>query len=144
MATDIRLEFADGEYRFALGLAQIEELQRKTGTGIGALFARVVKGANRLGEDIVFAPGQAEFHVLDLIETIRQGLIGGNSGEVNGAEVKVSPALANRLIGAYVYPNRPLSEAWEMAVSILGACVIGYNPPGESGPPVAAETTTAG
>lgn len=133
MANTIDLEFADGEYSFALPLERIDELQRKCGAGIGAIFARVLKGANRLGDDILLAPGQAEFYALDLVETVRQGLIGGGKGMVDGKEVKVSPALAQRLVASYIL-NQPLSAAWEMAVAILGACIVGYSPPGEAAP----------
>lgn len=129
----IDLEFADGSYTFALPLPQIDELQRKCGAGIGALFARVLKGANRVGEDIILAPGQAEFYALDLIETVRQGLIGGKRGVVDGAEVEVTPPLARRLIDNYLL-NQPLSAAWELAVAILGATIVGYDPPGEAAP----------
>lgn len=144
MSNTIDLAFADGTYTFALPLERIEEIQRKTGTGIGAVFARVIKGANRIGNDIVLAPASAEFYALDLIETIRQGLIGGGKGIVDGAEIKVSPVLAQRLVTAYVL-NRPLSEAWETAVSILGAVIVGYDPPGGDAPGTspAAEKTTA-
>lgn len=141
MNTTIDLEFADGEYTFALPLAQIDELQRKTGAGIGELFARVVKGASQIGEEVILAPGSAQFYAHDLIETVRQGLIGGKKGMVDGIEVKVSPALANKLIATYVL-NEPLVKAWELAVSILGACIMGYSPPGESGPPNEAGSQT--
>ena len=141
----IELEFADGAYEFALPLAQIDELQRKTGAGIGALFARVIKGANRLGDDVILAPASAEFYALDLIETIRQGLIGGGRGTVDGQEIKVTPPLAQRLVTNYVL-NRPLSDAWSLAVSILGAVIVGYDPPGEAVPGTspATEKTTDG
>lgn len=144
MANSIDLEFADGRYTFALPLAQIDELQRKTGTGIGAIFSRVIKGASRLNDDIVLAPASAEFYALDLIETIRQGLIGGGKGEVDGGEVKVTPVLAQRLVSNYVL-NQPLSTAWEFAVSILGAVIVGYDPPGggEPGKPAAGNTATS-
>lgn len=139
----IELEFADGVYTFALPLERIDELQRKTGAGIGKLFARVIKGANRISDDIVLAPASAEFYALDLIETVRQGLIGGGRGMVDGAEVKVSPAIAQRLVANYLL-NQPLSAAWELAVSILGAVIVGYDPPGEAAPgssPAPSETT---
>lgn len=129
----IELKFADGTYLFALPLAQINELQRKTGTGIGGLFARVLKGCSRLGSEIVLAPGQAEFYALDLIETIRQGLIGGNRGTVNGEEIKVTPPLAEQLIQGYVL-SRPLSDSWSIAASVLGACIVGYDPPKKDRP----------
>ena len=124
----IELEFADGKYLFALPLPRIDELQRKTGVGIGALFARVLKGCAQVGDDIVQAPSHAEFHALDLIETIRQGLIGGGRGEVDGAEVKVTPVLAQRLIDNYVNCE-PLAEAWAVAAAVLGAAVVGYDEP---------------
>jgi hypothetical protein len=133
LANTIDLEFADGVYTFALPLERIDELQRKTGAGIGALFARTIKGANRIGDDIILAPGQAEFYALDIIETVRQGLIGGRKGVVDGKEIDVSPALAQRLVANYVL-NQPLSAAWSLAVSILGAVIVGYDPPGEGAP----------
>lgn len=125
MSTSIELEFADGSYVFALPLAQISELQRKANIGIGGLFARVLKGCSRMGGDIVLSPGQAEFYALDLIETIRHGLIGGAGGIVNGEDVKMTPQLANRLVDTYVL-TRPLSDSWSMAASILGACIVGF------------------
>lgn len=145
VANYIDLEFGDGEYRFALPLAQIDELQRKAGAGIGALFARTLKGANRIANDVVLAPANAEFYALDLIETVRQGLIGGGRGTVDGQEVKVDPSRAQRLVAAYLL-NQPLAVAWELAVSILGAVIVGYDPPGEGAPgesPAPSETTTA-
>lgn len=132
MANFIDLDFADGEYRFALPLAQIDELQRKCEAGIGAIFARTVKGAHRSGDDLILAPVQAEFYAADLIETVRQGLIGGKQGLVNGKHVDVTPPIANRLITAYVL-GQPLSHAWELAVAILGAVIVGYEPPETKG-----------
>lgn len=125
----IDLAFADGTYTFALPLPRIDELQRKTGVGIGALFARVLKGCGRVGDDIVHAPAMAEFYALDLVETIRQGLIGGNKGLVDGKDITVSPALAQRLLDNYVL-CQPLSDAWSIAASILGATIVGYDAPG--------------
>lgn len=126
----IELEFGDGSYEFALPLVQIHELQRKTGIGIGGLFARVLQGCvrNPTNGDINLAPGAAQFYALDLIETIRHGLIGGGKGMVNGEKIKVTPAVANQLVETYVL-GRPLSDSWSMAASILGACIVGYDPP---------------
>lgn len=128
----ITLAFADGEYEFALPLPRIDELQRKTGVGIGALFARVMKGCMLVknengGEDILFAPATAEFYAIDLIESVRQGLIGGGKGLVNGEEIAVTPAIADRLITNYVL-DRPLQDSWSLAGAILGACIMGYQP----------------
>lgn len=142
----IDLEFADGEYTFALPLERIDELQIKCGIGIGGLYARVIKGFVRdpVTGQVMTAPGAAEFYALDLIETLRQGLIGGGKGIVNGAEVKVTPQVANQLLRNYVL-DRPLNESWSMAAAILGACIIGYDPPKKDEPPVegaTGETTT--
>lgn len=130
MDNRIELEFADGIYLFALPLAQIGELQRKTDCGIGALYSRTLKGAfaNPLTNEINLSPVGAEFYAADLIETIRQGLIGGGKGTVNGEEVKVTPVIANKLIDGYVL-NQPLMDAWKHAAAILGACIVGYDPP---------------
>lgn len=130
----IDIDFGDGEYTFALPLPQINELQRKTGIGIGGLFARVLKGCIRTGDQIVLAPGSAEFYALDVIETVRHALIGGGVGKVNGEEIKVTPALANRLVDTYVL-GRPLSDSWSLAASILGAVIVGYDPPKKAEPP---------
>lgn len=129
----IELEFADGQYTFALPLAQINELQRKTGIGIGGLFARVLKGCTPVGDQIMLAPGAAEFYALDIIETVRHGLIGGGTGTVNGEEIKVTPLIANRLVDAHVL-GRPLQDSWSLAAAILGACIMGYDPPKKDPP----------
>ncbi len=145
MNCTIELECFDGEYTFALTLPRIAELQTKTGIGIGGLFARVLQGcAFDAKGQTVLAPAHAQFYVADLIETIRQGLIGGGKGTVDGQEIPVSPALANRLIDSYV-ANRPLGEAWQLAVAILGATIHGYDPPKKAGPAgePATETATA-
>jgi hypothetical protein len=129
----IDLEFGDGQYTFALPLAQISELQRKCGIGIGGLYARTLKGITRVGNETMLVPGAAEFYALDVIETIRHGLIGGGKGVVNGEEIKVTPLMANRLIDTYVL-GQPLVEAWKTATSILFAAIMGYDPPKKAPP----------
>lgn len=133
--SQIELEFGDGAYTFALPLPQINELQRKCDIGIGGLFARVTKGCfiGPDGKEVFIDPGAGEFYALDLIETIRHGLIGGGRGVVNGEEVKVTTLIANRLVDTYVL-GRPLKPSWEIAVSVLGACLMGYDPPKKDGP----------
>jgi hypothetical protein len=129
----IDLEFGDGQYTFALPLAQISELQRKCGIGIGGLYARALKGITRVGNETMLVPGAAEFYALDVVETIRHGLIGGGKGVVNGEEIKVTPLIANRLIDTYVL-GQPLVEAWKTATSILFAAIMGYDPPKKAPP----------
>lgn len=129
MQTHINLHFADGEYRFALGLAQIQELQEKCNAGIGAIYARVLQG--RVAGDIgVGHPGYAAYRHEDLRETVRQGLIGGGEGLVDGQEVKVSTLRANQLVERYL-EALPLKEQWDLAAAVLFAKVEGYAPDGE-------------
>ncbi len=87
--------FGDATYTFALTDTMIDELQSKTGIGIGALYLRVVN---------------SQFQVSDLTEVIRLGLIGGGT----------SPATARRLIDAYAV-NRPFDETFPLALDILDA-----------------------
>lgn len=131
MPNTVDLAFADGSYTFALPIARINELQSKTGIGIGALFNRVLKGVARVGDQIVLAPSAAEFYLADIYETVRQGLIGGGRGIVDDQEVIVTPAVAERLMKNYVLPEsgQPLRDAWSMAAAILGACVVGFDEP---------------
>lgn len=146
MNSSIELEFADGEYTFALPLPQINELQTKCGIGIGGLYARIYKGAMVVGEGenakSVLLPHLAEFHVADIVETIRQGLIGGGRATVDGAEIQVTPAIANRLIDNYV-AGKPLHPNWSIASCILAACIHGYDPPKKAAPASAPATETA-
>lgn len=124
------MPFGDGEYLFKLPLPMIAELQRKTKTGIGSLFARVIKGRFQLIDGPSFGdPREAEYSIEDLIETIRCALIGGGTGTVDGANVLVTPPIAQSLMAAYVYPARPIAEAWAFAAAILSACIEGYEEP---------------
>lgn len=124
MRTEIDLQFADGQYLFKLGLAQIRELQDKTDTGIGALYARILQG--RLGDTLEEGhPAFAMYRVDDVRETVRQGLIGGGGGRVDGADVPVTALRATELVERYLDPL-PLTEQWNLAAAILFALVEGY------------------
>lgn len=132
MRTYIDLAFADGEYRFALGLEQIDELQNTCGDGIGAIYARVLQG--RVSADVTVGhPGYAAYKLADLVETVRQGLIGGGQGMVNDQPVKVEPMRANQLVANYLHVM-PLSKQWDLAAAILYAKVEGYEPAMEDAP----------
>lgn len=134
MQTHIDLKFADGTYTFKLGLAQINELETKCGTGIGAIYARLLKGRYRAQDGEEFGlPLEAEFRNIDLVETIRQGLIGGGRGEVDGQSVVVTTIRANELVERYVV-DRPRLEAWETATAVLSALIEGYEPPKKDEP----------
>lgn len=129
---NITLPFGDGDYLFALFVPQIGELQTKCGIGIGGLFARVLRGRYVLNDGRnVGMPTEGEYYLADLTETIRLALIGGNSGVVDGETVKVDPVRAKQLVEAYVFPARPLDEAWTLAAAILSALINGYQPGAE-------------
>lgn len=133
MQTHIDLAFADGEYRFALGLAQLHELQTKCKVGVGGLYARLLQG--RVADDVnVGHPAFGAYYVDDLVETVRQGLIGGGEGIVDGQPVKVSAMRANELIERYLLAM-PLVEQWNLAAAILYAKVEGFVPD-DAKPPV--------
>lgn len=90
-----RAFFGDGEHDFALTDPMIAELERLTGTGIGALYLRAVG---------------SQYHLSDLVEIIRLGLIGAGS----------TPQDALRLVETYA-TNRPLDEVFPLALSVLDA-----------------------
>lgn len=139
MQTHIDLEFADGSYTFRLGLAQVAILQDKCGCGIGALYARLMRGRYLMEDVSIGLTTEAEFRAEDVVEVIRQGLIGGGKGEVDGTPVLVSTITANKLVAGYVFPERPLKEGWNVAVAVLMACVEGYTP--KKAEPAAAPAT---
>lgn len=95
----IDLDWADGTYKFRLGIAQIRELQEKCDAGPVFILERLVKGTWRVD---------------DLLQTIRIGLIGGGT----------KPEVALRLVRTYV-EGRPLLENVQYAQAILGAALVG-------------------
>ena len=112
----ITLAFGDGEYDFFLPWAACAEIERKSGNvPIMQIYARV-------------ASGQAS--TSDIVETIRQGLLGGESGTADGQPIEVKPHVANALIERYVTGSdrRPISESWQLAEAILAAALVGYEP----------------
>ena len=84
---------------FALSLSQVIELERLCGDGIGVIAKRVLTG---------------DFHLHDLVETIRLGMIGGGA----------SPREADVTVQMYC-KDRPLSEYRPIAVAILNALYFG-------------------
>ncbi|MDF1598253.1 gene transfer agent family protein [Mesorhizobium sp. YIM 152430] len=91
--------FGDGERTFALPFPLIEELQRKTGVGIGALFQRM---------------RSLHFSIADISETIRLALIGGGN----------DPKEAAALVATYVQ-TRPLADSIPLAFAILETVWLG-------------------
>lgn len=137
MQTWIQLPFADGEYLFRLGLAQIVELERKCDAGIGRIYGRTRAG--RLGFDPAEAlPDEGEYRFPELVEIIRQSLIGGGAGMVDGVDTTVTPVRANQLVETYLLgatdQRLALTRIWALAFAILHALVEGYTPPKKDAP----------
>ena len=110
METAITRPFADGEYRFWLGLPQIIDIQRKTGdTSLVTIYDRLSAAIGLDGDDPVFIGGGSPM-IADIRETIRCGLIGGNSAVVDKEQIEVGPVLAGQLVESYVAPARPMQE----------------------------------
>jgi hypothetical protein len=135
--TWIELPFADGRYLFRLGLAQIAEIERKCDAGIGKVYARTIAGRHgfQAGDAL---PEQGEYRLPELIEVIRQGLVGGASGIVDGADIRVSAPRANELVDRYIAQatdqRLAMSETWALAFMILHALIEGYDPPKKEEP----------
>jgi hypothetical protein len=130
----LTLPFADGEYQFHLGLAQINEVQKACNAGIGEIFARLCRGRffklTPSGEVAIGDPMQAEYRIEDLVNVIRQGLIGGGQGKVDGQSVVVDAQRAKELIDNYVLgEDAPLKDSWALAAAILQARIEGYDVP---------------
>ena len=101
MSLDITVQqdWADGTYRFRLGVKELDELQDITGVGPAELFRRL---------------HMHEWRRKDIRETIRLGLIGGGTEAVK----------ANKLCKMYV-DDVPLLDNRGLAVSIVGAVLEG-------------------
>jgi hypothetical protein len=95
----IVFDWADGEYRFRLGLAQLRELQEKCDAGPDHIRQRIETGTWRVD---------------DLRETLRLGLIGGG----------LAPEKALGIVKRYV-DGRPLYESRLPAQIVLMAALVG-------------------
>jgi hypothetical protein len=92
--------FGDGEKTFAFPNRElIEELEAKTGHGIGALFRRF---------------STRTYSLSDVLEVIRLGLIGGGT----------TPAEAARLVNVYCIA-RPQAEVFAVADGVISALFFG-------------------
>jgi hypothetical protein len=95
----IDLDWGDGTYRFALPLAQLEELQTLCDAGPIVIAGRLEAGMWKLA---------------DVYQTLRLGLIGGG----------MEPVKALRLVKTYV-ADRPWLENVMPALAVLQAVLIG-------------------
>lgn len=95
-----RAFFGDGEKLFSFPTRElIEELERKTGHGVGALFRRF---------------RTSEYSLSDVLQVVRLGLVGGG----------MAPVEADRLTNVYGV-GRPLSEVFAVADGVIAALFFG-------------------
>lgn len=131
MRTDVQLEFGDGVYTFRLTLAGVDEIQRKCRAGMGEVYARILAGRYANGPLGDFGnPLEGKWRSEDLIEVIRQGLIGGKHGMSDEKPVEVTAPIANALIENYVV-GLPLAKAWSIAAAVCMAAIEGMDDPDE-------------
>lgn len=100
----ITLAWGDDEYPFRLAIGELQELERKTDAGPLELYDRLIA---------------RKWHVADLREIHRNGLIGGG----------MAPPDAMKLVRRYV-DERPLMESVSTAQAILLSALLG--PPDDS------------
>lgn len=115
MQNHLTLDFGDGIYDFRLPWAACAEIERKADAGIQTIYERVMAGQSRL---------------IDVSEIIRQGLLCGAGGTVDGQAVECTPRVVTALVERYVTgPGaRPFTENWNLAAAILHTFMQGYEP----------------
>lgn len=116
MATDVTLDWADGEYNFRLTGAGCIELEQRTDLGIGAIWS-YLRATDR--------PAASDLPLV--AEIIRLGLEGGRGGAVDGKDVWPLPEITAPLIERYVTAPWPetAGSSWKLARVIVGAAVMG-------------------
>ena len=74
--------WAGGEHPFLLRIGEMLALEKSCGTGIGAVFGRLSSSLT----------GLPQWHVVDITETLRLGLIGGGAGREEARDTVNSTA----------------------------------------------------
>lgn len=148
MQTSVEIEIANGVYPCAIGLQGVREIEKATGDGIGAVVSRIMFGAevdwslmatqNLRSEPTRYAtdPRQAAYKIDDLIEIVRQSLIGaaelGMKPTIDGIQAQhcCTPSRANEVIKNYLLPPvSDLDTLRTLATFIAGNLALGYVPP---------------
>ena len=115
----IRLDFGPDEQRFALHIGELRELEEARHAGTGAIYRRCLTG---------------DWHVDDIREIIRLGLIGGG----------MDPQLALAMTRRYV-DDCPWGDNHLIALAVIDAAISGppirgeEEPKGETDDPFAAK-----
>lgn len=131
MPNNIWLEFGDGLYLAHLKNKRIDEVETKTGSGLGDIYSRTLIGAYQdVDGQWIVLPNESRWKNAELVEVVRQAFIGGGKAIVDGVEKKVETFHVNHLLQSYL-DDKPRVELWKLAVAILHATMDGYESPGE-------------
>ncbi|MEC9067807.1 MAG: gene transfer agent family protein [Pseudomonadota bacterium] len=115
MQNSLTLDWADGSYNFRLPWAACATVEKVAGAPIREVFLRF--GTDRAG-------------LSEVAEIIRQGLLCGDGGTVDGQRVETKPDVVQRLLDRYVTgpEARPFLESEAVAWKILQGFMVGYEP----------------
>lgn len=137
MDTKVTLPFADGEYTFWLPMPRVvaaeREMARRDADGacnphsIFAVFHDIGSHLGQIGDEPALI-GPSPALLSDAHTIIRNALIGGNSGMVDGESVAVHESLARELVETYCYPARPAMHDLGLAWKVLRAAIYGIDP----------------
>lgn len=100
LKAEVTMDWADGVYTFRLTVPRAIELEQVCAAPFAVILQRLETGA---------------WHVEDVRQTIRLGLIGGGT----------KPADAVRLVRDYV-DAFPLAESWPVARAVLAGLMFGF------------------
>jgi hypothetical protein len=109
-------------------MPRVIAVEREIGGSILALFYNLGEGLGQaMGETVLAAPSAATLKQCHSV--IRNALIGGNEGRVDGEEIAVGDTLGLELVETYCYPARPAMHDLALAWQILRAAVYGVQLP---------------
>jgi len=143
MQTSVEIEIANGIYPCAIGLQGVREIERAgKGDGIGLIIARTMAGRLLVPSDDTGSPTQtysdmmsAAYRVDEIIEWVRQGLIGGAAlglkPVIDGvpAANACTQSRANEVLQNYLLPPvGNLDQLWSLAAFIALNLAEGYVP----------------
>lgn len=136
MDTKVTLPFADGEYDFWLPMPRVvaaeREMARRDADGarnahsIFAVFHDIGSHLGQIGDEPALI-GPSPALLSDAHTIIRNALIGGNAGRVDGESISVPESLARELVEVYCYPARPAMHDLGLAWKVLKAAIYGID-----------------
>lgn len=127
MHTNIQIEFADGEYDFAITNDGALAIELACKAEIGIVRGRLLSGVylNAETRERIYNAMEAHYGVQDIWEPLRQGLRGGAGGIVDGKPTgKLMDGQVNFLMRTYA-SVMPWDARWKIAALIMETCAAG-------------------